>query len=711
MIDRAMSLRPLYAPNNIVVIGASNDRRKFGGRPIHYMQRDGYQGVIYPVNPRETEIQGLKAYADVRDIEAEIDLALIAVPAARVTEAAQACAEAGVKSAVVIASGFAEADLEGGTESQRRLTEIANETGMRILGPNCLGTVSLHNGAVTTFASFFDLDMPKPGGIAIASQSGAIGGHILVLAGQRGIGVHSMMTTGNECDVDVAECIAYAATDPSVSVITTYFEGCRKPDVLRAALEQARLNRKPVIAMKVGATDIGAAAVSTHTAALAGSDAVFDAVLRSHGAYRARSIGEMLELAAACAAGKYPAGKRLAIVTISGGGGIIAADAAVEHGLDVPAMPAEAQRILKDLMPFAAVRNPVDTTAQVANNAELLRRNLEVVLDQGGCDAVVLFMTYAGAIKSYWENLKVMLPAFRARYPGALVVCAGLFQRDDAALLRDHGYMVVEDLNEAVAIVAQLEKFAAAFACTPNDATAGAGKVSVPTRPLNEYDASRLLDAAGVPMISAHVAGSADEAVAAAERVGWPVVLKLLSPDVAHKTEIGGVRLGLESVDVVRSAYDDIVAAARDKAHQATVDGVLVAPMATDGVETILGVVMDAVFGPVIMFGLGGIITELFEDVTFRPAPFDIDEAYRMINEIKGVALLQGARGKPPADIDALAKAISNLSAFAHANRDRLAGVDINPFLVRTRGEGVVGLDALIETIGMDKAAKIIPPE
>lgn len=697
--QRSNPLSAIYNPRSIAVVGASNNKLKFGGRPIHYMQRLGFAGELYPINPNSTEIQGLRPYPSLAAVGASIDLALIAVPAAGVVGAARDCAAAGVRVAVVIASGFTESDADGeGAKWQSELCAIAASSGMRIIGPNCMGTAAVHSGAITTFATFYDMYTPRPGGIAIASQSGAVGGHTLVLAAERGLGIHSMVTTGNECDVDVAECILYAADDPSVSVIAAYFEGCKHPEILREALERARVNRKPVVALKVGSTELGAQAAGTHTASLAGSDAAFDAVLKAHGAYRAESLDDLLEMAAACDAGMLPSGKRLGVVTVSGGGGVMAADAAGEFGLDVPALPDNAQHILKQLMPFAAVRNPVDTTAQVSNDMNLLRRSLEVVLDEGSCDAVLVFLTYAGTNPRIWAMLKVMLIEFRQRSPRALVVLTGLYRPEDAVLLREHGYLIVEDLRTGVKAVSVLDQFRRSF-----DAPASTARVSMQASvelqqpgPLNEHAAARILSAAGVPMAPAWAVTNAEEAVAAHARAGGPVVVKLLSPDIVHKSDIGGVKLGLNNAADVRDAFDSVVTAGRAADGDARIDGALVAPMIGGGVETILGIVMDDAFGPAVMFGLGGVFTEIFEDVAFRIAPIDTAQAHRMIRETRGFALLDGVRGRAPADVDALAEALAKLSEFAVANRDWIAGIDINPFVVRDKGEGAIGLDAVI---------------
>ncbi len=312
------SLKPLFDPTSIAIIGASDDIYKFGGRPIFYMKQSGFDGPIYPINPKGGEIQGLKAYADVREIGEPVDLAVVSVPAKGVVDQTAACAEAGVKGAVIFSSGFPETDAEG-EAWQRRLTEIARESGIRLVGPNCMGMLNVKHRAIGTFSSMFDHGWPRPGNITILSQSGAVGSHTLVLARERGLGVRGWMTTGNECDVDVADCMLFAAEDPETDVLAIYMEGCRNPERLIQALETARRRKKAVVVMKVGASEVGAVAASSHTASLAGADKIFDAVYRQHGAYRVHSLAELLEVSAACSTGRYPKGRRLGIVTSRAG--------------------------------------------------------------------------------------------------------------------------------------------------------------------------------------------------------------------------------------------------------------------------------------------------------------------------------------------------------------------------------------------------------
>ncbi|MDP6566609.1 MAG: acetate--CoA ligase family protein [Alphaproteobacteria bacterium] len=697
MSASADSLSPLFDPQTVAVIGASNDVLKFGGRPIHYMKAAGYAGRIYPVNPKGGEIQGLPAYKDIREVPERVDMTVVTVPARFVVDAVRGCAEAGVRSAVIFSSGFAEVD-EQGRAWQEELAAIVRDSDIRLVGPNCMGVLNVASFAVGTFSSSFDHGWPKPGNISIISQSGAVGGHIMVLSRERGLGIRAWATTGNEVDVDVADCIEFCASDPNTAVVAAYIEGTRKPEKLMAAFAAARRNRKAVVMMKVGASDVGAVAANSHTASLAGADAVYDAMFRQYGVCRVHSLDEMLDVASAASAGHFPTRNRLGIVTISGGIGVLTSDVATAHGLEVPELPAKAQRALKKLVPFAAVRNPVDTTAQVLNDMPLFEQNLDTMLRHGDCDAMLVFLSTIGFSERMVKLVRVVLENIRGEHPDDLIIMSMTCRPDDRQYLEGLKYLVIEDPNRAIRAIAALVAFGQSFARgDPEPPPALPGEAGPPpARALTELEAGELLAGAGIPMAPCQLAASADDAAQAAMDMGYPVVLKVASAAIQHKSDIGGVKLNLTSADEVRAAYAEIMAAAAEHAGTDGIDGVLVAPMIADGVETILGVHRDPVFGPVVLFGLGGIFVEVLQDVTFRVAPFGVDEARRMIDEVRGRAMLDGVRGQPPADIDALAEALSRLSVYAAAHAGAIESIDVNPFLVKAAGEGAVAVDALI---------------
>lgn len=695
--ENRAGLGPLFDPETIAVVGASDNVHKFGGRPVRYMLEGGFKGAVYPVNPRGGEIQGLKAYADIAEVPKPVDMAVIAVPSMLVLDSLKACEEAGVSSAVLFASGFAEMGDEG-TAMQEELTAFAQQSRIRVVGPNCLGTYNGHSRAIGTFSSAFEHGWPKPGNISILTQSGAVGVHTMVLARERGLGIRYVATTGNEIDVDVADCIAHCVEDPETTVIAASMEGCKKPKELIAALEAARRAGKPVTILKVGASEVGTLAASSHTASLAGNDEIYDAIFRQYGVHRAESLDELLDIASACAAGHFPNGNRLGIVSISGGAGVLAADAAAKYGLEVPELPQKAQDQFKELVPFAAVRNPVDTTAEVLNNIPLFDAGLDALLQYGDVDAIWIFLSTVGFSDRMMGDFRGRLPKLRAKYPDALMMLSLVCHPEDRVRLEEHRYLVIEDPNRAINALAALMAFGRSFART-GDAPPPALPDQAQTPPagqLGEAEALAALSAAGIPVMPHRVAANSDEAVAAADEFGHPVVMKVASADIGHKSDIGGVMLGLSDGAAVRNAFDEISANVATNAADAKLDGMLVAPMISGGVECIIGVHGDPVFGPMVMFGLGGILVEVLKDVTFRAAPFGLDEAHRMIRDIAGYPVLEGVRGQPPADVDALAEALSRLSVYAAQHADAIDSIDINPFVVFEQGKGAMALDGLI---------------
>jgi acyl-CoA synthetase (NDP forming) len=691
------SLEPLLRPRSVAIIGASHDPSRIGGRPLRYMMEAGFAGAIYPVNPRRSSVQGLDAYPDIADVPGSVDFALLALPAAACMPAVEACAAKGVRAMVIFSSGFAEVGDEG-RALQERIGAIGRQAGMRIVGPNCLGLFTNAIGFFPTFTSLIDTGgFPHPGNVAIVSQSGAYGSHVFLLARRRGIGINTWITTGNECDVQVPECLLQVALDDETEMIVVYAEGIRERGILLEALARARANRKPVVFMKVGRSKIGAQAARSHTAALAGADAVYDALFRQFGVHRARTTEELIDVAYACRRRIYPTGRRLGLVTLSGGVGVQMADAAEDHCLDVAPMPEDAQRELKQLLPYAAVRNPVDVTAQAFNDMSLVARNLEVMYERGNYDAIIAFFTGVAGSRYVAAQLRESLRTARERFPDQLVALSIVAPEETIRLYEEEGYLIFEDPTRAVAAVAALMAFGRSFQEVGRALPAfELGGEPLPEGPMSERAAKRLLAAAGIPVLEERLAATPDEAAKAARELGFPVALKISSPDVLHKTEIKGVVLGVRSADAARHEAEALLERARAARPDARVEGVLVAPMIQDGIETILGVSRDPVFGPVVMFGLGGVFVEVLNDVTFRIAPFDLREAGRMIGEVRGRALLEGARGAPPADIDALASALARLSEFAARHADAIESIDLNPFVVLPEGQGAITLDALI---------------
>ncbi len=698
--DRFASLSALLAPRSVAVIGASADPTRIGGRPIAYMLARGFAGTILPVNPKRAEIQGLRAYPDIAALPLVPDAAILALPAALVEPAVAELAGLGVRAVVLFSAGFAEVD-DAGAAAQARIAGVARAAGMRLLGPNALGLFNARIGWFATFSASMDSFWPLPGRIGIASQSGAFGTHLFAAAAARGLGTPICVTTGNEADVTLGEAIGWLATDPETDVIAAAAEGIRKPDAFLAALALARAARKPVVMMKAGRSALGRQAARSHTAAIAGDDAVFDAVLAEFGAVRAESAEQLLDFAYAATRRVYPARNSLGVLTVSGGAGVLIADEAAALGLPMPPLSAAAQAALKAALPFAAPANPVDCTAQVLNEPALIGRFAETMMAQGvgegGYASVLAFFSQTGGSPAIAPGLRAALGAVRARHPDRLY---GLSVIAPEARVREYeadGFLVFAEPVRAVRAIHAMGRIGAAFAAPPAGTPPSLPEVVLPGRTPSEAEAKRLLARAGIAVVPEQVAATAEEAVQAAEALGYPVVLKILSPDILHKTEIGGVLLGLADAGAVRAGFATLIARARNAAPAARLEGVLVARDIRGAVECILGVHRDPSFGLIAMFGLGGVFVEVLGDVVFRRCPFDEEVARRMIGAVRGISLLSGARGRRPADLPALARMLARLSAFAAAAGPRLVALDLNPVLVLPMGEGAFAADAVIE--------------
>jgi len=690
-------LSALLKPQSVAIVGASDDPGRIGGRPLRYLIELGFAGPIYPVNPGRATVQGLPSFSSISAIPGPVDLAVIAIPADKALSVLEECAAKGVNAAVVFSAGFAETGASG-RDLQNRLSEIARTSGMRILGPNCLGIYNSAIGFFATFTSTLENGLPNPMGVGVVSQSGAYGSHMSLLAIRRGIGIRYWITTGNECDVELGECIAGLAADVDIRVIVAYAEGVRDGHGLMRSLAAACAARKPVVFMKVGQSAIGAQAAASHTAALAGSDAVYDAVLHQCGAYRAADTEELLDVTYACGLGVLPKGPRIGFLTVSGGVGIQMADAAVAAGLDVAPMPEPAQQRLKALLPFAATRNPVDATAQVFNDPTLIDAYLDIMLESGKYDAIVAFLTFVAAAQSMLVPVRRAIENAHAKYPERLIVLVIVAPDEVVRRYEQAGCLVFEDPTRAVRAVAALQRIRQGFETpfTPPSRSARATPESSPGTPLGERQSKQLLADAGLAMVEDRLAKSAEESAHAARELGFPVVMKIASADIAHKTEVDGIRLGIDSAENARASFRALMDGVARQRPDARLDGVLVSPMLSGGVETILGVHRDPVFGPMVMFGLGGVLVEVLDEVSFRIAPFDEEEARRMVFELKASAILRGLRGKGPYDLAALFAALARLSQFAAEHADSIESVDMNPFLVLPEGQGGVALDALV---------------
>lgn len=688
------TLDDLLTPRSVAVVGASDNPARIGGRPLNYFLNHGFEGEVYPVNPNRDRVQGLDAYPSLSDVPAgQVDFVLVAVPAPSVVGVMEEAIAKKAKCVMIFSSGFAEAGGEEGAIWQDELTRLARTSGTRIVGPNCLGMYNHPHRFYPTFTSSLEYAPPIDGHIGVASQSGAYGSHIAFVARRKGLGVRYWMTTGNECDVHTAEAIRLMAEAEDVHTIMAYAESIKDGPELVEALEVARANRKPVVIMKVGHSEVGAHAASSHTASLAGEDAIYDSILKEGGAYRAASTEQMLDVAIACRPRIYPTGKKVGLVTISGGGGVLMADAAEDHGLDVSPMPEEAQKAILEVVPFAGPRNPVDVTAQFFNDLSLIDRFTAMMLDKGGYDGLVGFWTSVAGNPNLSGELIARLKSAMEGRDDTLFIQSVIGPDEIVQKYEDEGFPCFEDPSRAVGAMAAAMFYGGAFAKGRPVRPDVPVMPDLPDGPIGEQAAKAILKKAGLPMVVDVLVRTSKAAHEAVQALHGPAAMKIASPDILHKTEAGGVALHVTE-DLAGQTYNQLTSNASHYDPKAHIDGVLVSPMVNGGVELILGAKNDPVFGPVVMVGLGGVFTEIFADISFRRAPVSEATAREMLNELKGSKLLKGYRGKNPVDLDAASEAISKLSIFAAAHADDIESVEMNP--VRARVHDCVALDALI---------------
>jgi acetate---CoA ligase (ADP-forming) len=693
--DLVTSISP--SPASIAVVGASSDPLRIGGRPIAYMRRQGFRGEIMPVNPQRDRIQGLRAYPSVSQLPVIPECAIIAVSGEAAVAAAADLAALGTKLAIVFSSGFAEVGPVG-IGLQHSLVEAARGARMRIIGPNSLGMFSPGTGFYATFSSSFESGFPKAGRLGIASQSGAFGAHLMCLARSNNLGISSMIMTGNESDLQVADVLDWLVQDPNTDVIALFLEGVSDGDKLMRALTLARDAHKPVIAMKTGRSALGKSAAQSHTAAIASNDAVVDAVFREFGVVRAHSGEELIDVARVASKRIYPRGNTLGVITVSGGAGVLIADAAEAAGLPMPQLPAAAEQKLKKILPYAGTRNPIDCTAQFLNDMSLVGAFGDVLVGEGGYSFILGFFSYAAGAPSVATGLLAALGALREKYADRLFVLSILAGQTVVDEYERHGFVTFSDPARAVNALAAVGRIGVAWDNSSQLPPPAVPALELPLRSPTEADSKTFLQRAGIACPPEMVCRSAQEAVAAAAILGYPVVLKVLSADIAHKSDVGGVQLDNNNADAVNHGFQSLLERVRRNAPDARVEGVLVARQLLGGVaECVMGVHRDPIFGPIAMFGLGGIFVEVLNDVVLRRCPFGVDVAEAMIRSIRGASLLLGARGRPVADISALSHMLATLSAVAAQTNGRLNSIDLNPVIVMPAGQGAYAVDAAIE--------------
>lgn len=697
-------LRPLLSPRSIAVIGASRDVVKMGGRLVKYPLRHGFPGRLYPVNPTGGEIQGLPAYCGVLEIPDPVDVAIVVVSAEQVMPALEQCAQKGIPAAVVLASGFAETG-EAGRRQQEALSELARRTGMRICGPNSNGLLNVIERAVMTSNPTLEADL-LPGSIAVVSQSGGLGlGSILYLGQKRHIGFSYHISSGNEADVETADYIRYLLDDPHTRVISVLVEGFKDGRKFAAVADLALERGKPMVILKLGRTPVGSRMTTSHTALLAGSERTHQALFEQLGVCQVYDFDDLYEVAALFARVPLPSGGRIGVISPSGGGAVLSADLCGELGLELAELSAETRAGFAAVLPsYAAIQNPIDLTAVGTSDPTIYPRALELMLQDPSVDVVVPTLTVNANYDPLMEHI-----ADVARQSPKPIICIGagdglsgrgfeILEARQVPLFRSFvkGFGAIRHLVR----YAELRRARAADRARPTlDAAPEAAMraretVAGRSGGQTEADSKILLGAYGIPTTREELARSPDEAVSAAARIGYPVALKGMSPHILHKTDAGLVRLGLETPEAVASAY----AALEERVATqpgARFDGALVQEMVPAGVEVIVGVSRDPQFGPTVLFGLGGIFVEALEDVVLRVAPLSRRDAEAMVRSIRGYRLLEGVRGRPAADVEAVIDLLLRVSRLALDLEDRLVELDLNPVVVFERGAGLKVVDAL----------------
>ncbi len=685
--NSADAINGLIHPKSIAVIGASSDLSKINGRPLKHLIEKGYKGRILPVNPKYSQIEGLTCYPTIASLPEAADLAIVAVPASEVLKSIDALGRRGIRATVIFSSGFGETGPQG-LAMEHALSECARSHGMVLCGPHCLGFVNAFENVYATFSQYADGET-GPGPIAFVTQSGAFGTAIAALARQRGLGLGYFINTGNQADLDFSELMLSVIEDQRIRVAAGYLEGLDDgPSLIRLAKRCLELN-KPLVLTKVGRMASGQRAAASHTGALAVADAVFDAVIRQYGVLRARNEEQMLDMLEALSQERVALGNGLGIVTQSGGAGVMMADRAEEVGLVMPELtPATQSRLAKVMPTFGAAGNPVDVTGQFVARPELLRESVVALLDDPNVHIGIVWLQLMTA---HIDTLVRIFTEIRDRTSKPFFVCWVAAPNEALQRLRAQGLVVFTAGERAVEAAAALARHHAfrrkAGAHQPLAALA------TPALPEGLADgvqasveAAEWLRAVGVPMAAVALAHDEDEAVAFWRATGAPVALKIESPDITHKTEIGGVLLKLDDEAAVRRGYQTLMQRAASALPQARLHGVLVQAMTQGHLELVVGVQRDPVFGMVVMVGLGGVLVEVLKDVVFRHAPFNADEAEQMLLELRMTALLDGVRGQPAVDRGAIARMLADLSRWAAAMQPVLAELDLNPVLVGPTG-------------------------
>jgi acyl-CoA synthetase (NDP forming) len=695
-------LKAALDPKSVAIIGASENPNKVGGRPVHYLDKFGFKGKIYPINPSRPEVQGYKCYKSLADLPEAPEMVIVAVAGDNAIGAVEDCAARGVKIAVVMASGFGEVDAVAGKAKERRMVEVAHKAGMRIVGPNSQGLANFGTGAIASFSTMF-MDMDRTEGhVAMLSQSGALSTVPVGFLRQRGIGVRHTHATGNDADISVGELAVAVAEDPDVKLLLLYLESIPETKYLEELAAVALDRDLPIIALKSGRSEAGRQAAQSHTGALANEDRVVDAFLEHHGIWRAPDMRGLVEATELYLKGWKPGGRRLVAISNSGAVCVLTADAATAVGMPMAKLAPETDKKLKGILPsFATTTNPIDLTAALLSNGRLFGDILPVIAEDPAADAFLIGVPVAGPgydVEAFARDAA----AFGRQTGKPLVVAAtqhsvadqfssegcSVFPTETEAVTALHQFLAHRELM-ARTIVRKATRAKTTLAKTPLSPVLPAA-----TTMLNEADSLALLAARGIPVVPHRLCRSRAEAIAAFEAIGGPVVVKGCSADIAHKSELGLVKLGVrtcEEAGEVWAAMEGII-----RKHGARFDGVIIAAMAGGRREIMIGAHRDPVFGPVVAVGDGGKYVEIFRDTTLLLPPFSREDVGQALGRLRIAPLFAGVRGEPPMDVDALCEAVVKIGELMLDPAAGVMSLDLNPVLLDSAGKGCVVVDAVV---------------
>jgi len=705
----AFDLSRLLNPESVAIIGVSKNPSRIGGRLFRYLSGHGYNGRLALVNPKYEKLGKITCYPAVSDIPFPIDCALIAVPGKHVLTVLNDCADNNVSSAVVFSSGFAEMGSSG-KKVQNRIKELAKTRNMSICGPNCIGLINFNNHIALSFSQLLEIDKLIPGNIAFISQSGALGGSLVNRAQDQNIGLSYFISSGNEAALEISDYIKYLVLhDENTKVIAALVEGFKDGSKFIEAAELALKHRKPIIILKTGETEVGKKAAASHTGALVGSDSVIDAVFKQKGVIRVQNYDELLQTASLFSQDRIPKGNRVGILTSSGGAGIIMADYYTKMGLAIPEPSQTTRKVAsKELAAFGKVANPFDLTGQIFSDPEMFGRCMKLFMAESNFDIIQVNVSMVAGQSSENRGIQILESAQGSLKPVVTWWAAGGLSEPGIKVLGNSGITLFKSPDRCARAVKALVDYyqqrqtrsGTAKAVYDNEESIPLEKakkiLNAGNTSLSEHQSKSLLALYGIPVTKEKVVNRSRDAVEFAETIGFPVVLKIDSPDITHKSEAGAVRLGVNSKEEILQVYQDIVENAKKYDPEARINGVIVQEMIQGGTEVIVGMSEDPQFGPTVAFGLGGIFVEILQDISLRVVPLLKSDAEFMVREIKGYKILQGVRGKKSSDIKAVIDVLMKISKLAEDWKDQISEIDINPLVVFDRGRGVKALDGLV---------------